>query len=254
MNNEKRIAIVTGGYHGIGKGIAEVLAGDDVVVIVTTRKKQESVANVPEEIGKNIWGIAMNVLDQKSIENGFQICKDFFGIPNILVNNAGVYVRGSTLEMQREEWNLIMDTNLSAVFWVSQYFSKQLISLKKGGNIVNISSNAAFNYYPLQIAYNVSKESLNSLTRQMAKELKECKIRVNAICPGSVYTQMLINIAQNMADEQNIAYDAAINSLKLGNIGRFVSSEEIGHIVKFLISDSAEIISGQVITADAGLT
>lgn len=254
MSKERNIILITGGYSGIGQGIAKELASAGEIVIVTTRKRVNLLIEGPEYIGENIWGIEMDVLQQESIEKAIKECEQFIGVPNVLINNAGVYTRESILNYSREEWNVTIDTNLTAVFFVSQFFCKQLINANKSGRIVNISSNAAYAKYPSQIAYSVAKTGVISLTKLMAYELADYGINVNAICPGCVRTQMLLDIANNISLEKRMSYEEALNGLKLPNIDRFIECEEIGRLVKFLISEEAEIINGQSIVADAGLT
>ena len=189
MNLENKVAVVTGGTKGIGRAIAESLLKRGASVFVCARKKSELEKAVKQMsiIGK-IAGEVCDVQDEKQVESLLKNCVKTFGGIDVLINNAGIGIIGKTVEeMKAKEFEQTLQTNLFGVFYASHHAIPQM-KKRGGGYIINISSLAGQNAHPRMAAYNASKFGLNGFSEALMQEVREHKIKVTAICPGSVNT------------------------------------------------------------------
>jgi len=246
---EGKVAIVTGGKRGIGKGIALSLAeaGADVAICsrVTEDGKLEAVAEEIQQFGRRSLAIRADTSQKADVENMVQRVIDGLGYIDILVNNAGVISWGQPLlEASESDWNRIIDVNLKGYFLCAQAVGKKMIDRKKG-SIINVASSAGIIPLPGAGVYSISKAGVVTLTRVLALELASYNIRVNAISPSWVKTDMNIAFRPDAGAEKQIA-----SKVPLGRLGE---PEDIGRVALYLASDGSDYITGQTIVVDGGM-
>ena len=227
------IALITGGNRGIGLAIAQALKADGFEVVVTYRS-----GDAPQ--GFN--AVKMDVTDTESIDAAFTECESKFGIPEVIVCNAGITKDGLVMRMSDDEFNQVIDANLGGAFRTARRATKGLLKLKRGrlifiGSVVGAIGSAG------QVNYSASKAGLLGMARSFARELGSRGITANVIAPGFVETDMTAELTEARRDE--IA--------KAVPMGRFCSTEEIASVVSFVASDRASYISGALIPVDGGL-
>ena len=249
---KEKVAIVTGGAMGIGKGIVSCLAREGATVIIADLN-QEAAEKTAREIGQGAVGMKLDVTKKTDIATLVATVKEKFGRIDILVNNAGLNIPGTLVELKEDHWDKIIDVNLKAVFLVSQAVAPHMIE-QKYGKIVNISSMVGKDAFPGVGAYCASKFGVIGLTQSWAKELAEHGINVNAVCPGVVRTPLWDeNLLPQMAEEQGITQDEAFAQVCAPIVlKRPQSPEDIGNMVVYLASDIANNMTGQAINVTGG--
>lgn len=242
-----KCAIVTGGSRGVGKGIALALAEEGVSVVVNYNKSEKSALEIVNHIienGGRAIAVKADIGNPEDCANLINEAEKAFGGVDILVNNAGVWPTNWVQDIPLEEWRKTIDVNLTSVFLTSQAFVKYNIAQKRGGKILNITSQAAFHGSTTGHAhYAASKAGVVSLTVSMAREMSQYGITVNAVALGMVKTDMV-----GSAIEKNKDY-----YLKRIPIGRVAEPEDIAKIVLFMVSDPASYITGATIDATGGM-
>ena len=244
MKLENKVALVTGAGVGIGKATALELAkeGADIAVnYLTSEKGAIEVVNEITKSGRNAFAIRADVTDEDQVRDMVQETVDRLGSLDILVNNAGIIERTPLEDLKIQEWDRVMDINLRGPFLCTLYAGRYMIE-RGGGNIVNISSIAALNPDIYMGAYSVSKAALNMFTEVTAVEWAGHNIRVNAVCPGPVETDM-IRKAFNTPELLEARLEAIPNH-------KMSHPEEIAKVVSFLASDDASNITGEHIVVD----
>lgn len=246
---EGKIAIITGGAQGIGHAIAERFVRQKAKVVIADidAKPGKTVAKELNRINTTEY-IHCDVSQKLDVHNLVASTLDRFGQINVLVNNAGIIAGGDFLELSEADFDRVLNVNLKGVFLCGQAVAKQMVKQteagQKPGTIINMSSVNAVFAIANQVPYTVSKGGLNQLTKVMALALAPHGIRVNAIGPGSIMTQILQSVADDKAAEERI-----LSRTPLGRIGE---PAEIAAIAAFLASDDASYITGQTIYADGG--
>jgi NAD(P)-dependent dehydrogenase (short-subunit alcohol dehydrogenase family) len=230
---EKKVALVTGGNRGIGLAIANSLQENGFEVVVTYRS-----GSAPTGFNS----VKMDVTDTASVEAGFTECEERYGIPEVIVCNAGITKDGLVLRMTDADFDDVINANLAGAFRTARRASKGLLKLKRGrlifiGSVVGSIGSAG------QVNYSASKAGLLGMARSFARELGSRGITANVIAPGFVETDMTAELTASRRDE--IA--------KAVPMGRFCSAEEIATVVSFIASDAASYISGALIPVDGGL-
>lgn len=233
MSEEKKVALITGGNRGIGLAIAESLQNNGFDVVVTYRS-----GNAPA--GYN--AVQMDVTDSASVDAGFAECEEKFGIPEVIVCNAGITKDGLVMRMSDEDFNDVINANLGGAFRTARRATKGLLKLKRGriifiGSVVGGIGSAG------QVNYSASKSGLLGMARSFARELGSRGITANVIAPGFVETDMTSELTQARRDEISKAVP----------LQRFCSAAEIAEVVSFIASDAASYISGALIPVDGGL-
>ena len=186
-----KVAIITGGGSGIGRGIALALAKEGVSITVCGRRiasLQKTIDEIHNLNGKAI-AVQADVTSSSAVERLVKETLKEYGKIDFLINNAGISIRGETHQLKIEEWDQIIQTNLRGVFLVSRQVIPHMRA-HKSGHIINISSEAGIEYYQKSTAYGVSKHALNAFGELLQRENQELNIRVNTICPGMVVTEM----------------------------------------------------------------
>jgi len=243
-----RIAIVTGAARGIGRAVAERLYEEGMcVMLADVDPKGEATAEAigPED---RVRFIECDVSEKLDVRNALAATIDAFGDVDVLVNNAGIVSGGSLLDLKESDLDKVLGVNLKGAFLLSQAVAKHMVErVSNGGRpgaIVNMSSVNAVFALPTQLAYSLSKSALSQLTRASALSLAEYGIRVNAVGPGSIRTDMLASVNSDPAAKKMV-----LSRTPMKRIGE---PEEIAALVAFLASDDASYITGQTVYADGG--
>ena len=239
------IAIVTGGSRGIGAAISEKLAADghDIVInCASSVEKAEAVAEKCRAHGVKAMVKQWNVADCAACEAAVKEIKEECGVPDILVNNAGITRDGLLVRMKPDQFDAVISTNLGGMFNMTQIVGAMMMRAKKGAiislsSVVGISGNAG------QANYAASKAGVIGLTKSAAKELGARGVRVNAVAPGFIESDMTDVLPEEV--KKNMLGQIAMK--------RCGKPEEIANIVSFLASDAASYVTGQVIVADGGM-
>ena len=246
-----KVAIVTGSRRGIGRAIAVAFAeaGADVVVCdwVIEGGELEAVAEEIQKLGRRSLAIQTDVSKKADVDSLVQSTVDKFGAIDILVNNAAIGDGGNLLEIDEETWNRVIDVNLKGCFLCCQAVSKGMME-RKTGNIINISSVEGLvrNPYPRRSnAYGVAKAGLIMLTKGLAWDLSPHNVRINAIAPGGVQTELTRPLWDNPEVQGMLE--------PLLPVQRIAQPSEIASVAVFLASDAASYITGQTIVVDGGL-
>jgi NAD(P)-dependent dehydrogenase (short-subunit alcohol dehydrogenase family) len=242
-DSTKKIAIVTGGGSGLGYAIAEKFTQHGIITIIAGRDKAK-LDKAKEQLGELCYAVSCDLGNLSSIPALVNEIVQQFGQVDILVNNAGINHKKEFTEVTDEEFQNIITTNLSAVFSLSREVVKQM--LKKGtGCIINISSMAAQYGLPKVIAYSASKTAIDGMTRAMAVELSPKGIRVNAIAPGFIYSEMTAKALDSDPERKAKVFGRT----PMGIMGQ---PADIGEAAYFLASDAAKYITGVVLPVDGG--
>lgn len=240
-----KVAVVTGGSRGIGRAIVLELASQGADIAFNYLKSKDAADEVKKEIeskGRRALAFQSDVKDLEAVKKMIEVVKDKLGRLDIIVNNAGILKDRALMLMDEQDWEEVISTNLSGAFNLVRAaivtFMKQ-----KSGNIINITSVAGITGTPRQVNYSASKAGIIGLTKSLAKEVGPYGIRVNAIAPGYIDTDMLSGLKEDYKTE-------LLNRIPMN---RFGSSEEVAKVATFLVSDNARYITGQTILVDGGL-
>jgi NAD(P)-dependent dehydrogenase (short-subunit alcohol dehydrogenase family) len=239
----KKIALVTGGGSGLGFAIAQKFVEHNITTVIAGRNAEKLNA-AQKKLGALCFAMPCDVSDLESIPPFVQDVLSRFGQIDILVNNAGINMKKEFTEVSDAEFQDIMTTNVTAVFAMSREVVKHMLG-KKAGCIINISSMAAQYGLPKVIAYSASKTAIDGMTRAMAVELSPNGIRVNAIAPGFIYSEMTEK-ALNSDPERKAK---VFGRTPMGIMGQ---PEDIGNAALYLASDAAKYITGVVLPVDGG--
>jgi len=242
MEFKGMVALVTGSAQGIGKATAEVFAKEGASIVLNDINEEglKKAAKDIEALGVECLPVVANTSLLSDVDKMYSQIMDKFGRLDILVNNAGITRDGLLHRMTEEQWKLVIDVNLTGVFFCLQGAAKIMRSVG-GGSIVNISSVARYGNVG-QANYSSTKAAVVGLTRTAAKELARKNIRVNCVAPGPINTEMLQAVPEKVLEK-------LIQPIPLQRIG---TPEELANTVAFLASDKASYITGQVINCDGG--
>jgi dihydroanticapsin dehydrogenase len=254
MNRLKdKVAVVTGGGAGIGRATCELFAEEGAAVVIAERDPQTGRAvaeHIHKKGGKALF-VETDVANEASIERMVEEAVHRFGRINILVNNAAIFVlRG--IEATPEEWRQILDVNVVGPALVAKHVVPHM-RRAGGGAIVNLSSISSFIAQPRFVTYNTTKAAIANMTRCMALDLAPDNIRVNAVAPGAVWTQ----IVQKQTREAGMDRAAADKDPSWGGahmIQRIAEPREIAYAILFLASDEASFITAENLMVDGGYT
>jgi len=240
-----KVALVTGASSGLGARFAEVLAENGTAVVLVARRADRLAALQAriEKCGGQAIAAAADVRDRRAIASAFDAAEKKFGTVTILVNNAGVVQAGRAVELAEEEWRRVLATDLDAVFFCAQEAARRMLAAKSGGVIVNIASVLGFGVDKGVIAYATAKAGVIQLTKALALELAFKGIRVNAIAPGWIVTELNRDYLQS---ERGAALKREIP------IGRFGEERDLDGPLLLLVSDAGRFITGATIVADGG--
>lgn len=240
-----KTAVITGGTSGIGRALSLGLADAGADVIATARRKEQvdSTASEIEARGRKTLRIQSDVCDRVSLESLAKSALQAFGKVDILINCAGIIRRTPTLDLTEEEWNSILNTNLTGTLRACQVFGKYMIE-RGYGRIINIASLNSFVALTEVAAYAASKAAIASLTRSLAVEWSKKGVTVNAIAPGVFRTELNQKLLDSTPRGQEL--------LMRTPMGRFGKTEELIGAAVFLASDGASFVTGQTLPVDGG--
>ena len=238
-----KVALVTGASRGIGKSIAislGLLGAEVIVNYSSSDASAEEVAKSINDKGGSSYKLKFDVSDEESVSTAInQIIRDS-GKIDILINNAGITRDGLLMRMKASQWDEVLNTNLKGVFLCTKNVSKFMIK-QRSGKIINITSIVGLIGNPGQANYSASKAGVIGFTKTCAKEFASRGIKVNAIAPGFIETEMT----------ENLRTDDLLKMIPLGKLG---SADQIASLVDFLVSsDASEYITGQTISIDGGM-
>lgn len=243
--SETKSALVTGASRGIGYVVAKQLAaaGYNLAICGTTQATIDKAADaIRAESGVEVLARAVDVSDRDQIQGFVQEAAKHFGRLDVLVNNAGITRDNLSMRMKPEEWDAVIDTNLSSVFNAMQAALKPMMRAR-GGRIINISSVVAGMGNPGQLNYCASKGGVEAMTRSLAREVGSRGITVNAVAPGFIATDMTAELGDD-------AHARLTDQVPLGRLGQ---PEDIAAAVVFLAGDEAGYITGHVLHVNGGM-
>ena len=240
----KKIALITGANRGIGLSILECLSKNDFIVVGTSRSKEgvNIINSTLDKAHAEGFGVILDVKNKGQIQEVNKEIKSKYGNVSALINNAGVTKDNLLIRMSEEEWNEVIETNLTSIFRVTKEFVKDMMKDRYGrviniGSVVGLSGNAG------QTNYSSTKAAILGFTKSLAKEVASRNITVNSISPGFIATDM----TNKLKEEQK---DALIKSIPLSRMGL---PAELANVVKFIASDEASYITGENINVNGGL-
>jgi len=239
-----KVALVTGASSGLGERFAEVLAANGAAVALVARRadRLDALRVRIEKSGGRALAAEADVRDRAAMQRAFDAAEKAFGTVTILVNNAGVVHSGRAVELAEEDWRRVLSTNLDAVFYWAQEAARRMLAAGKGGAIVNIASVLGFSPDKGVAAYAVAKAGVVQLTKALALELSFKGIRVNAIAPGWIVTE----INRDYLSGPGAAMKRQIP------MGRFGDPRDLDGPLLLLVSDAGRYITGATIVADGG--
>lgn len=240
---ENKIALITGASRGIGAAIALAMAQQGAIVAgtATTAAGAENISNTLREHGLQGQGFVLNLTEADSLKTLFSELHTF-GLPNILVNNAGITRDNLLLRMKEDEWNAVIETNLSAVFKLTQLCLKPMLKAQFG-RIINISSIVAATGNPGQANYAAAKAGLIGFTKALAQEVATRHITANVVAPGFIETDM----TRHLSETQQKFLLEKIPAKHLGK------STDVAHACVFLASDWANYVTGLTLHVNGGM-
>ncbi len=244
MSLQGEIALVTGASRGIGKAIAEALVAQGATVIgtATSEKGAQSISDYLAATGATGKGMLLNVTDADSIKEVLASITEEFGAVSILVNNAGITRDNLLMMMKDDQWNDIIDTNLSSIFRLCKAVIRPMMKARKG-RIINIASVVGLTGNPGQTNYSAAKAGIIGFSKSLAREIGSRNITVNTVAPGFIDTDM----TKALPEEQR---EALIKQIPLNQLGQ---PEDIANAVAFLASPQASYITGETINVNGGM-
>jgi len=242
---EGKTALVTGASRGLGQAMAIALAraGADVVCASSSHGGTKDTAAAIREVGRTAWEVAADLSGPEAVRKMVSEVMDVAGSVDVLVNNAGTIRRHPAKDFPREDWDLVIETNLSCVFDLCVAFGRRMIE-RKAGKIINVASLLSFSGGITVPAYTASKHGIAGLTKALANEWAAHNIQVNAIAPGYFRTDN----TQALQDDE--ARSSAISSRIPA--GRWGNPEDLGGAVVFLASSASDYVNGHLLVVDGG--
>lgn len=246
MKLKNKVAIITGASKGIGKAIAIRFAGEGASVVLASRSLNalEDIVQDIKKSGGEAMAVSVDIRKVESINDLVKKTVDRYGRLDLLVNNAGITMGGPSEDISPENWRAALETDLFGVFFASQAAARVMIP-QGGGNIINISSVNGILAAPKRAAYCASKAAVNELTKVLAIEWADRKIRVNAIAPGYVRTELV----QDVIDKGAISLEAIIKRTPQGRIGEV---EDIAGLAVYMAGDESSYMTGSIVNIDGG--
>jgi NAD(P)-dependent dehydrogenase (short-subunit alcohol dehydrogenase family) len=250
-----KVAVITGGGSGLGRASALRFAAEGAAVAVADllpAAAEETVALVEKEGGQAL-AVAMDVADAASVDGAFDVIATRFGRVDVLLNSAGIASRGSVANAEEEDWDRCFAVNVKGTFLAARAALRQMNPpAGQSASIINIASVAGLVSVENVAAYCASKGAVISLTRSMANDLAPRRVRVNCICPGTVYTPLmepLVKLRGGGDWDKGMAL-----TLEKYPIGRLGHADDIANLALFLASDEASWMTGSIIADDGGMT
>jgi len=244
-----KVMIVSGGASGLGlaAGVKFAKNGYSIVLIDIDEEKGKKAEEQIKSLGQDAVFVKCDISDKAQVERAAQITKERLGRADVLINNAGLEVRGSILQCTEDDWDRLYDINLKGIFYMSNAFVPFMLEQGTGA-IVNTGSILGYRTVGERAAYSSSKGAIDTLTRTMAFDLAEKNIRVNCVVPGAIDTPLIrgsINDSPNPAETEKFLGSKSV-------FGRMGTSEEAANVMYFLASDEASFVTGAAYFVDGG--
>lgn len=247
LDMNKKVAIVTGGANGIGRGIVEKLANEGVRVIIADIDKVngKETERILQEQNFTVEYWWVDLKNDKQVENLFKQIVDKYEQLDILICNAGIQIREWAVDFLMEEFDDLMSINLRAYYLCSKLAARYMKQQENGGSIVCISSVNSISFHSKRSPYNISKSAINGMVGTLGVEWGRYNVRINAVAPGYVLTELMESgVREGIIDEKKI--------MSVIPMKRYISIKEISNAVFFLASEAASGITGQVLYVDGG--
>lgn len=238
-----KIALITGGNSGLGLATAKEFCAHGISTIITGRN-EDKLKYAVEVCGPNCHSYVLDMTNFDLFPNFVEEITETFGHIDILVNNAGINQKKPLVEVSDQDFQDILNTNVVGLFSLSREVIKQMIK-QQSGVIVNISSMTACYGIPYVIAYSASKSAVSGMTQAMAVELAQYGIRVNAVAPGFIYSEMTAKALDKDPERKQKVFSRT-------PMGKMGSPEDIAQAVYFLASDQSQFITGEILRVDGG--
>lgn len=247
MKLKDKVAVITGASKGIGKGIAIRYAEEGAAVVLASRSEDvlASIARQIQDAGGRALALALDVRSADSVEDVVQKAVKEYGRLDIMVNNAGISMVQPSEELKPEDWQRALETDLFGVFYGCQSAARQMIAQGNGGCIINLTSVYGLVAAPMRAAYCTSKAGANMLTKLLASEWASKNIRVNAIAPGYIRTELV----QQLIDRGALPVGAIEKRTPQGRIGEV---SDLLALAVLLASDESGFMTGSIVTVDGG--
>jgi len=249
-----KTAIVTGAGHGIGLGIATLFAAQGANVALTSLNEaalDEATRSIGADGGSAMY-VAADVADAGAIDEVVRQTVGRFGTVDILVNNAGIMPAGTALTTSEETWRKVLEVNLTAIYRFARAVVPIMRMSGRGGSVVNVASVQGLRGHPNRLAYATSKHGVIGITRALAADHAADRIRVNALCPGTIDTPMLHRELEKAPADQR---DATLESYRrLHPLGMIGEPRDVAYAALFLASDEARFVTGTDLAVDGGYT
>lgn len=246
---EKKVMIVSGGGSGLGLAAAIKFAKNDfnVVIIDIDKEKGEEAAKKIRSMGVDAVFCLCDISNKEQVQNAAEVTKARFGRADVLINNAGLEVRGSILQCSEEDWEKLYAINLKGIYYMTNSFAPLILEQGKGA-IINTGSILGYRTVGERAAYSSSKGAIDTLTRSMAFDLAPHNIRVNCVAPGAIDTPLLrgsINDSPDPAETERFLGSKSV-------FNRMGTSEEVANVMYFLASEEASFVTGATYFVDGG--
>ena len=240
-----RVALITGASAGLGKHFARFLSGQGAQTVLAARRieKLEETAGPIRAAGGVAHCITLDVMESSQIQIAFDKAEDAFGRVDILINNSGIAVAGKLPNISEDDWEAVIGTNLKGAWMMAQEAARRMIAAEKQGSIVNLASVLAFRTQKALSTYSISKAAVAQMTRAMAAELAPHGIRVNALAPGYIATDMNSKFLYSKRGQEMMSQVP---------LGRYGEMEELNECLMMLAGDKSKYLTGAVIPIDGG--
>ena len=240
-----KVVLITGASAGLGKHFASVMAraGAQVVLAARRLEKLEETAAPIRSAGGEVHCVTLDVMENDQIAVAFALAEETFGIVTILINTSGIVIAGKYPDISEKDWDAVIGTNLKGAWMMAQEAARRMISAKKGGSIINLASILAFRTQKALSTYSISKAAVAQMTRTMAAELAPHDIRVNAMAPGYIATDMNSDFLYSRRGQQ------MMGEVPLGRYGEL---HELDECLLMLSGEKSKYLTGAVIPIDGG--
>ncbi len=245
----EKVMIVSGGASGLGLAAAVKFAknGYDILIVDINEEKGKKAEQQIKDLGQNALFCLCDISSKEQVQRAAQLVKDEFGRADVLINNAGLEIRGSILQCIEDDWDRTYNINLKGIYYMTNAFVP-LMKEKGGGAVVNTGSILGYRSVGERAAYSSSKGAIDSLTRSMAFDLAKDNIRVNCVAPGAIDTPLLRGSINDSPDPKET--ERVLGSKSVFN--RMGTSEEVANVMYFLASEEASFVTGATYFVDGG--